>query len=93
MVRKQYSPYVEQISADLENMIVLKIDKELLQTPKYVILVCSYIPPYDSIYRKNCQYEFGLELLEQCILDLHDSFDDFHILLCGGLNARTASGN
>ncbi len=33
MVRKQYSPYVKRISTDLENMIVLKIDKELLQTP------------------------------------------------------------
>ena len=25
--------------------------------------------------------------------DLHDSFDDFHILLGGNLNARTASEN
>ena len=93
MVRKQYSPYVKQISTDLENMIVLKIDKELLQTPKDVMLVCSYIPPYDSAYWKNCRYGTGIDLLEQCILDLHDSFDDFHILLCGNLNARTASEN
>ena len=93
MVRKQYSPYVKQISTDLENMIVLKIDKELLQTPKDVMLLCSYIPPYDSAYWKNCRYGIGIDLLEQCILDLHDSFDDFHILLCGDLNARTASEN
>ena len=88
-----YSPYVEQISTDLENMIVLKIDKELLQTPKDVKFVCSDIPPNDSMYWKNCQYGFGLKLLEQCILDLYDSFDDFHILLCDDLNARTASEN
>ena len=93
MVRKQYSPYVKQISTDLENMIVLKIDKELLQTQKDVMLMCSYIPPYDSAYWKNCWYGIGIDLLEQCILDLHDSFDDFHILLCGDLNARTASEN
>ena len=41
MVRKQYSPYVKQISTDLENMIVLKIDNELLQKPKDVMLLCS----------------------------------------------------
>ena len=57
------------------------------------MLVCSYIPPYDSAYWKNCRYGTGIDLLEQCILDLHDSFDDFHILLCGDLNARTASEN
>ena len=78
---------MKQISTDLENMIVLKIDKELLQTPKDVMLVCSYIPPYDSAYWKNCRYGTGIDLLEQCILDLHDSFDDFHTLLCGDLNA------
>ena len=53
MVRKQYSTYMEQISTDPENMIVLKIVKELLQTQKDVMLVCSYIPPYDSIYWKK----------------------------------------
>ena len=91
MVRKQYSPYVKQISTDLENMIVLKIDNELLQKPNDVMLVCSYVPLYDSAYWKHCQYGFGINLLEQCILDPHDSFDDFHILSCGDLNARTAS--
>ena len=84
---------MKQISTDLENMIVLKIDKELLQTPKGVMLVCSYIPPYDSAYWKNCRYGFGIDLLEQSILDPSDSFDDFHIQLCGDLNARTASEN
>ena len=68
MVRKQYSPYVKQIFTDLENMTVLKIDKELLQTPEDLMLVCSYMSPYDSAYCKNCRYEFGIYLLEQCIL-------------------------
>ena len=31
--------------------------------------------------------------MEQCVLDLHDSFDDLHVLLWGDLNARTASQN
>ena len=52
-LHRGYSPYVEQISTDLENMIVLKIDKELLQTPTDVKFVCSYIPPYDSMYWKT----------------------------------------
>jgi len=64
MVRKQYSPYVKQISTDLENMIVLKIDNELLQKPNDVMmLVHSYVPLYDSAYWKHCQYGFGINLL------------------------------
>ena len=56
---------------DVENTIVLKIDK-LFGSPKDMY-VCSYIPPYDSNYWKNSQYGYGIELLEQCILDMYDS--------------------
>ena len=31
--------------------------------------------------------------LKKCVLDLHDIPDDFYLLLCGDLNARTASEN
>ena len=72
---------MEQIPIDLENIAVLKMDKELLQTSKAVMLLCSYIPPYDSSYWKNAQNGFEIEQLGQCILDPHNSFDDFHVLI------------
>ena len=34
-----------------------------------------------------------MEIIEKCVLDLHDKTDDFYLLLCGDLNARTASEN
>ena len=34
---------------------------------------------------------YGTEIIEQCVMDLHDITDDFYLLLCGDLNARTAS--
>ena len=74
MVRKKYSEYVERIPTDFEQnyiIVVLKMDKELLQTSKAIMLVRSNILPYDSSYWKNTQYGLGLEQLEQCILDLH----------------------
>ena len=46
MVRKKYSEYVERIPTDFEQnyiIVVLKMDKELLQTSKAIMLVCSYI--------------------------------------------------
>ena len=72
---------MEQIPIDLENIAVLKMDKELLQTSKAVMLLCSYITPYDSSYWKNAQNGFEIEQLGQCILDPHNSFDDFHVLI------------
>ena len=34
---------------------------------------------------------YGMETTQQCVTDLHDITDDFYLLLCGDLNARTAS--
>ena len=34
-----------------------------------------------------------MELKEKCAMDLRDVTDDFSLLLCGDLNARTASEN
>ena len=34
-----------------------------------------------------------MEIIEKCVMDLHDKTDDFYLLLCGDLNARTASEN
>ena len=35
----------------------------------------------------------GMELLEGSVIHLHDMYDDFFLLMCGYLNARTASRN
>jgi len=54
-----------------------------------------YVPPTDSKAWKLSQDGFGIKIhvLEKCIVDLFDSSDDFHVLVCGDLNARTASRN
>ena len=44
-------------------------------------------------YWKVTQHGYGVELKEKCAMDLRDVTDDFSLLLCGDLNARTASEN
>ena len=74
-------------------MVVLRMKKALFGTDKDVMFIAAYLPPYDSNYWKVTQHGYGVELIEKCVMDLHDVTDDFSLLLCGDLNARTASEN
>ena len=39
------------------------------------------------------QNRYGIEPLEQCVMDSYDKFDNFDIIVGGDLNARTGSQN
>ena len=93
MVRKSYAAFIERIEIQIDNTLVLKIHKDLFSTNKHVMFICCYVPPNDSPYWKCYKESFGVELLEQCIIDLYALHGDFSILLCGDFNARTASMN
>ena len=56
---------------------------------KNAFLINAYLPPYDSTFWNVTNNGYGLELLQKRIIDLHQNFHDFHLIICGGLNART----
>lgn len=93
LVRKHLSKFVDRVAINVDNFVALKLDKKLMGTEKDVVLISLYIPPYDSNYWKMAQDGHGIELLEKCVLDLHDSLGDFLLLICGDFNARTADRN
>ena len=93
MIRKSLASFVERIPVDTGNTVVIKISKTLFSTSKDIMYICSYVPPNDSPYWKSQDDCFGIEVLENCILDLHEVRGDFYILLNGDLNARTACEN
>ena len=92
-MRKHFVPFVERIYLDVDNIAVLRIRKVLLGTDKDVMFISAYLPPCDSSYWKLTPHGYGMEIIEKCVMDLHDKTDDFYLLLCGDLNARTASEN
>ena len=49
-VSKDFVPFKERIYLDVDNIVVLKIKKVLLETDKDVMLISAYLPPYDSSY-------------------------------------------
>lgn len=94
LVKKQFSNLVHRINIDVENTVVLKLDKTLLKSELDIVLVAYYAPPYDSSFWKLSNNGFGLETLENCILNIHESnINDFHMLICGDFNARTGTQN
>ena len=50
LVKKQLSSYVERVHVEYDNMIVLKVSKDLLGTEKPVVLLAVYLPPSSSSY-------------------------------------------
>jgi len=92
-VRKTLFDLVRKIEIKYDHMIVLEIDKMLFGTTKSVFLVCLYVHPSDSKYWRQSQYGFGLEILEQCLMDLFERYEDFSMIVCGDLNARTGCEN
>ena len=94
LAKKKYSKYFQRIKTDVPNTVILQISKELTNYDKDVLFVSSYIPPDDSpFWRIDQQHGSGVELLEKCIADLYEKYDDMNLFICGDLNARTGTNN
>ena len=74
-------------------MIVLQINKHLFATDRDIFFIGLYVSPCESAVYGVTQNGYGIEPLEQCVMDLYDKFDNFDIIVCGDLNARTGSQN
>jgi hypothetical protein len=92
-VRKQLSDFVKRVDVKYEHTVVLQIDKSLLVLDRNIMLICMYIHPSESRYWNVAEHGYGIEILEQCIVDLYERFDDFSLLICGDLNSRTGCMN
>ena len=93
-VNKRLSQFVKRIESKYAHTVVLEINKELFGLAKNVLLICMYLHPYDSKYWDISEHGYGIEILEQCIIDLFvNRDDDFSLIVCGDLNARTGSAN
>ena len=92
LVRTSLSHHFEQLQ-HAEQTVVLKISKKLFNTDKYIIFVATYVPPYGSAYYNTADPSDGIDGIEQSLTGMWELFDDFYILLCGDLNARTANLN
>ena len=91
LVNKQLTDVVERIDIGLDHTVVLKMPKTLFNTPHDVIVLCTYVPQLGSPYYNNATYKSHIENIDTCILQLLEKYNDFHLILMGDFNARTAN--
>ena len=91
--RSVLKPWISEIDLDCDNLICLRLDKSIIGTLKDVFYIGTYVPPSNSDAYNLLQSGFGIEPLESCITTLYERYEDFHLFICGDLNARTASQN
>ncbi|KAK7501726.1 hypothetical protein BaRGS_00007157 [Batillaria attramentaria] len=72
-------------------MVVLKISKGLLHTQYDVVLISVYVPPQGSSYYTSAGHSCHIDEIDQCVFELISRLGNFHLLLCGDLNARIAN--
>jgi hypothetical protein len=84
-VKENIQKDVKPLSNYFDNLVWLSIGVELAGTEKPIALATAYFPPEGSTH--NCNKEDYFNRLEQ---DCSRLKGDFHIAVCGDLNARTA---
>ena len=62
LVKKQWSSFLERVHAEYDNMIVLKVSKDLLGTEKPVVLLGVYLPPSSSSYYHETDIQNGVAM-------------------------------
>ena len=56
------------------------------------MLLCAYVPPEGSSYYMHSGLDAdGILMLESCLTECVPNVFDYHIIICGDLNGRTAN--
>ena len=78
LVRKCFSTYVDVdvIPCSYDNIVVFRVNQLMFNTERYILLISVYIPPYGSIYHKGKDVCDGIDLLENCMIELDERLSD-----------------
>ncbi|WP_419608110.1 endonuclease/exonuclease/phosphatase family protein, partial [Thiolapillus sp.] len=95
LVKRTLENFVEIIDLTLDNIVLLKLDRTVFSSDRHVILCGAYVCPPDSPYYKHSQGAItsSISVIEQCLLDCAEKFEQSYFLLCGDFNARTGNLN
>ena len=92
-IRKSISKYVRRIPCEIDNIILLKLSRNLLGSEHDTLLIGIYLPPEHSPYYADTDIYNGVSMLEDCLLEIVKDFNDIPIIMCGDFNARTSNLN
>lgn len=91
LIKNKVLPYFKRVDVDNDNVIIFEADRVLFGTDLNVFLVSTYLPPINSPFYDTSDFDNGVSMLDQCLLDILEKKDDAAFIMCGDFNARTGS--
>ena len=91
LIKNHLMPFIRQLEVKVGNFLLFDVNKQVFGTDKNVLFVCAYLPPEGSNYYPFMNESDGVSMLENCLVDCVLGNNDYHILIAGDLNSRTAN--
>ena len=82
-----------QIHVSYDNCVVLKLKHAFTNVQKDLMIICTYIPPYNSPYYtyKSPYEKNGINLFENVLHNLMDEHENTSFIITGDFNSRLSS--
>ena len=92
-IEKTIMPVVAHIECGHDNMICIKISKDVAGQDRDLLFVAVYVPPCQSPYYKRTDTNCTIHLLEDFLVNLYQAGENAHFMVCGDFNARIGELN
>ena len=86
-------PFITHIECGHDNMICIKISKDVVGQERDLLFVAVYVPPYQSPYYKRTDTNCSIHRLEDFLVKLYQAGENAHLMVCGDFSARIGELN
>ena len=84
LIRKESGKYTKLVTVEYENIIVIKLSKDLFGTINTPIVPLGvYLPPTSSTYYRETETHNGIALSDQCVMDIVEDLGHVPFILFG----------
>ena len=89
LLRKEFGKHVDYVKVEHDNMIVIKLSRDLFGKNAPIVLLGVYIPPTSFVYYRETEIHNGTALTERCILDIVEDLGHMPFISFGDFSARS----
>ena len=90
LIKNELSSFVELLDVKIPNICAFVIGKDLFGIDKDVLYICSYVPPEGSPFYTHFDFDNGICLIEDFLIDIL-MYREMYVILNGDLNSRTSN--
>ena len=89
LLRKEFGKHVDYVKVEHDNMIVIKLSRDLFGKNAPIVLLGVYIPPTSFAYYRETEIHNRTALTERCILDIVEDLGHMPFISFGDFSARS----